>query len=816
MWFRSLFDAFLARSSRRPARQKHLAPKSRRRPGSFRPRLDILEDRSLPSTFTVTNLLDTGPDSLRAAITAANVNPGADTIDFAVTGTIGLTSGELDITDSLTIIGPGASALTVSGSHVSRVFGLYGNPTVSIADLTVANGWTSGSPGGGITMAGGNLTLDRVAVSGNGAGGDGVGGDGLGGGLYVAGGTLTLDHSTLSGNGASGSGGFTYPVGNYSPAGSAAGGGLYVAGGMVYVNQSTLSGNQAVGGNGNPADACAGVYAGGGGDGLGGGLYVAGGAVSIDNSTFSANGARGGDGGAGDYCADAPPGNQYVPGGPGGWGAGGGIRVAAGIVYVKQSTLSGNGATGGLGGPVGLGDYPGAPGVGVGGGLYIAPAAPPIVDMDTYTESNTINNVAGIDPNISGPYSLNGTYTQPSTFTVSGFPAITTAGIAGSFTVTAKNADGTIDTGYTGTVYFSSSDGLAGLPAAYAFTAADNGVHTFSATLKTAGTQSLTATDTTTASVTGAASGITVSPAATSHFGVSAPVGSVAGSAFSITLTARDLYGNTTTGYTGTVHFGSTDGQANLPADYSFTAADAGVHAFINGMTLKTAGGQSITATDTVTNSITGNSAVTVSSAVASTMSVAGFPSSATAGVAGNFTVMLKDAYSNVATGYTGTVRFTSSDTKASLPANYTFTAADAGVHTFSATLKTAGTQSIKVTDTTSVSLTSTDGGITVNAAVASKFIISAPSSVTAGVAFGLTLTVEDAYGNVVKGYIGTVHFSSTDNRATLPANYTFTAADNGVHTFTGLVLRKRGTQKITITDTLNSSLTGSVTENVL
>ncbi len=79
-----------------------------------------------------------------------------------------------------------------------------------------------------------------------------------------------------------------------------------------------------------------------------------------------------------------------------------------------------------------------------------------------------------------------------------------------------------------------------------------------------------------------------------------------------------------------------------------------------------------------------------------------------------------------------------------------------------------------------------------------------------------LTITVQDAYGNLVTGYTGTIHFTSTDSAATLPANYTFTAADQGVHTFTGLVLRKRGTQKITLTDTLNSSLTGSVIENVL
>ena len=82
--------------------------------------------------------------------------------------------------------------------------------------------------------------------------------------------------------------------------------------------------------------------------------------------------------------------------------------------------------------------------------------------------------------------------------------------------------------------------------------------------------------------------------------------------------------------------------------------------------------------------------------------------------------------------------------------------------------------------------------------------------------AFSLTITVQDAYGNVVTGYTGTIRFSSTDSSATLPASYTFTAADKGVHTFSGIVLRKRGTQKITLTDTLNSSLTGRVIESVL
>ena len=136
-------------------------------------------------------------------------------------------------------------------------------------------------------------------------------------------------------------------------------------------------------------------------------------------------------------------------------------------------------------------------------------------------------------------------------------------------------------------------------------------------------------------------------------------------------------------------------------------------------------------------------------------------------------------------------------------------------MHTFRVTLKTAGTQSITATDTTTASLTSTVGGVMVNPAAASQFIIRAPSGVTHGVAFSLTVTVEDAYGNLISGYTGTIHFSSTDSTATLPADYTFTTADKGVHTFTGLILRKKAKQKIIISDTLKSALSASVSENV-
>jgi hypothetical protein len=60
-------------------------------------------------------------------------------------------------------------------------------------------------------------------------------------------------------------------------------------------------------------------------------------------------------------------------------------------------------------------------------------------------------------------------------------------------------------------------------------------------------------------------------------------------------------------------------------------------------------------------------------------------------------------------------------------------------------------------------------------------------------VAFRPTLPLEDAYGNVATGYAGTVHFTSSDGKTVLPANYTFTAADKGVHTFTTLKLKTKG-----------------------
>jgi hypothetical protein len=93
---------------------------------------------------------------------------------------------------------------------------------------------------------------------------------------------------------------------------------------------------------------------------------------------------------------------------------------------------------------------------------------------------------------------------------VSGFPSPTTAGATGTFTVTALDVGGDVAIGYGGTIAFSSSDAQAQIPANYSFVAGDQGVHSFSATFETAGSQSLTATDTVTATISGTQSPIVV------------------------------------------------------------------------------------------------------------------------------------------------------------------------------------------------------------------------------------------------------------------------------------------------------------------
>jgi len=92
------------------------------------------------ATITVTNTNDSGAGSLRQALAYAN---DGDTITFAVTGTIGLTTGELMVTKSITISGPGAANLALDGNRTYRVLHIGSSRTVTISDLTIRNGHTS-------------------------------------------------------------------------------------------------------------------------------------------------------------------------------------------------------------------------------------------------------------------------------------------------------------------------------------------------------------------------------------------------------------------------------------------------------------------------------------------------------------------------------------------------------------------------------------------------------------------------------------------------------------------------------------------------
>jgi hypothetical protein len=387
---------------------------------------------------------------------------------------------------------------------------------------------------------------------------------------------------------------------------------------------------------------------------------------------------------------------------------------------------------------------------------------------------------------------------------VTGFPSPTTAGVFQAFTVTAIDTFGNVAKSYAGVVHFSSSDGAASLPANHGLTL---GVKAFSAALSTAGSQTITATDTVTGSIDGTSNTITVNPAPASHFVVSAPGTATAGNATGVTVTAEDPFGNVDTSYAGSKTVAFTGPSSSPNATAPTYPATVGFSAGVGNASVSLFDAQSTTLTATQ-GSVSGtSSSIVVTAAAASQLAVTA-PPSATAGDAMTVSVSGEDPYGNVDMTYAGTrtVAFagpsSSPDATAPIyPANVSFSA---GV----------GTASVTLFDAQSTTLTATQGPIAgvsnviaVAAGTASSFAVTGfPSQTIAGASHAFTVTALDSFGNTATSYAGTVAFTSSDPQAVLPANSTLTA---GAGVFSA-ELRTPSTQTITATDTVNGSITGS------
>jgi CSLREA domain-containing protein len=307
--------------------------------------------------------------TLREAIQAANNFPTEDTIDFAVTGTINLTSALPDISDSVVIEGPGEASLTVrrDSTDLFRIFNVTTTGTATFSGLTISNGMSDHESGGGIQNAStGTVNVMRSTINGN--SGFRARGGGLG---NVSTGTLNIAHSTIKNNKVSeGDGGgiyngsvgtvvVTYTVieGNES---GRRGGGIYNDNGTVNVMNVTISGNK--GGPGGGINNRAGTVT--VGDSAihdnftafgspGGGIVNTEGTLTISNSTLSYNRADDGSGilnGTGTVTIT----NATISHNDGrSRSRGGGIlNTDTGTVNVTNSTISDNSVFKGIGGGI--------------------------------------------------------------------------------------------------------------------------------------------------------------------------------------------------------------------------------------------------------------------------------------------------------------------------------------------------------------------------------------------------------------------------------------------------------------------------------
>jgi len=369
-------------------------------------------------------------------------------------------------------------------------------------------------------------------------------------------------------------------------------------------------------------------------------------------------------------------------------------------------------------------------------------------------------------------------------------------GIAGTqfnFTITAMDAHGDIMKDYTGTVHFTSTDAYATLPADSHLT---NGTGSFTAILRAGGTHTITVTDTQYPAATATSNLYTVTGAKFVVTGL--PATAPVGQKISFQVTAQDAAGKPFpyySNYAGKVHLSGSDAKAIYAPD---NLLNNGVGTFT--VIFRTTGNRAVRATDSVFPGITGVSGtVNVTSDHATKLAVSTIP---TAYAGGKITVNITalDIYGNLITTATPTIHFTSTDPKAVLPTDLTLVG---GKGQAFVTLNSAGTRAIVVSDTANT-LTSAKANVAVSVGSLAKFLVTATPSGKVNSHFTVRVTAQDASGNTITGYAGTVHFTDAST-AILPSDAPLT---NGAGSFIA-ILKKVGEQTIKVSDVAKPSIQG-------
>ncbi|MBI4575685.1 MAG: Ig-like domain-containing protein [Planctomycetes bacterium] len=270
------------------------------------------------------------------------------------------------------------------------------------------------------------------------------------------------------------------------------------------------------------------------------------------------------------------------------------------------------------------------------------------------------------------------------------------------------------------------------------------------------------------------------------------------GAATGLTVTARTATGATASDYAGTVRFRSDDAGATLPPD---TALVGGVATLATGLSFATAGEKSLTATDRDDAGLSGvRDGITVVESSAYRLELSGVADPYALGSASDLTVTARTISGTVAAGYAGTVRLSSSDPAATLPADYAFVPADAGRHTFSGglVLRTEGERSVTATDLSGAALAGTISGVTVTGP-AQRVVVRSASEAAPFKTDSVVVTVEvqDSSGNPQAShpaYAATVSASGSGAVAGGPVSLA-----SGVASATVTVTNNGSTEAVTV-----------------